>query len=81
MSIKWQKEMKKHGNVFLYGIFVLVLIIMAAILTGFLMIPIYGVLYFVDGSKYPAFISVVVLILSVYMLGFVFQRYRVVKKK
>lgn len=80
MSFRWEKEIKKHGNVFLHGIFILVLIFMAAILTGFIMLPVYGALYFVNGVNYPAFISVVVLILSVYMIGWVFARYRIQKK-
>jgi hypothetical protein len=80
MGLRLEKRMKKHFNVFLYGISVLVLIIMAAILTGFLMLPVYGALYFINGQNYSAFIGAVVLILSVYILGWVFLRYRVRKK-
>ena len=80
MNINLRKEMKKHGNVFIYGITIIVLIIMAAILTGFIMLPIYGVAYYVNETNYPAFLGAVYLIIAVYMLGFVFMRYRVQKK-
>lgn len=80
MSFRWGKEIKKHGNIFLYGISIMVLIFMAAVLTGFIMLPVYGALYLINNQNYPAFVSVVILILSVYMLGWVFMRYRVRRK-
>lgn len=81
MNVKWEKRMKKHGNVFLHGITILVLVIMAAVLTGFLMLPVYGALYLINNQNYLAFVGAVGLILSVYMLGWVFARYRIIKKK
>lgn len=80
MSFRWQKEMKKHGNVFIYGITIIVLIFMAAILTGFIMIPVYGVAYYINEAAYPAFLTAVYLIIAVYMLGWVFMRYKVKKR-
>jgi len=80
MSFRWEKEIKKRGNVFIYGISILVLLIMAALLTGFIMLPVYGVFYYINDQNFPAFLNAVYLIIAVYMVGWVFMRYKIKKK-
>ena len=68
---------KKMVKTFMVGLLVFVLIILAGIITGIAIIPVALIALLIGGAGPAILMSGLALVLSIYFLGFVFERFKV----
>lgn len=78
-----KKSLRKNIiKTFVFGLMVFVLIILAGIMTGISLIPVTLLAYlFGGGIGVSVILSVLGLVIGIYFLGFVFERFKVRMKK
>ena len=60
---------------FIYGLTIFVLVILAGLLTGIFSAPIAIVMFLLNSPAWP--LMIIVFIISIFMLGWVFMRFKV----
>lgn len=77
---KQKMNKKKFMKTWMYGLTIFVLIIVAGIITGIALIPLMAIATALQSTIAIAITTVIGLVLSIFFLGWVFERFKVRRK-
>lgn len=72
---------KSMIKTFVFGLTIFVLVLLAGIMTGIVILPVALVAYLFGGPASAMVLSVFGIVLTIYFLGFVFERFKLKIKK
>lgn len=72
---------KSMIKTFVFGLTIFVLVLLAGIMTGIVILPVALVAYLLGGPASAMVLSVFGILLTIYFLGFVFERFKLKIKK